>query len=578
MGKDLVSRIREKVKETIRKPLRTFLTAATLSIAPFFIGCGDTYTGPVYDEVADIDVRQIGGGWGWTVPYPDWILSADIGGGVPDDSKVNATGMNVFARFTDSNNAYIDVNDLPVRIKNSHSDSVLGIKYPGEVGWGQHNCTKENSYSGTCYLNTYNQSVTFATNGIGLWPIGGLYSIGDGKRGVMINELGRAFNITNKSGEFTIYCPASSTLVGATATYNFRKYTTDYWFPEWGQLCQQNFEPGSSMSAISMSMDNFEETDSDLAPNLSSLEKARTERGIVNVNPNNSNNLNKNNSDLEALVRSKPVIKKTPQKKEKVAYPDNLRICERTINPEDFKSTNKYIMAAGHVLEEAVEGVMGVLGIESEEPLLAYVTRDANEVWQAGAFYWLDSFNKPAGTEHINFLDEKFSEYGSTLMVRVKDANDTITSHHKVKFFPVHDGGDWIGGYSNDIVASHTPGSEGFYPPTDPNTPLYSARTVIPVKKGDRISSLMFIPGEAEFTMYDLREFCGSYLNNVDTCDYWDAWHDPDFDGNVTLRDFSIKARNWKKADYDWLTSETRADSKVPAEARKQIAASIALK
>ena len=41
MGKDLVSRIREKVKETIRKPLRTFLTAVTLAVSPFLIGCGE---------------------------------------------------------------------------------------------------------------------------------------------------------------------------------------------------------------------------------------------------------------------------------------------------------------------------------------------------------------------------------------------------------------------------------------------------------------------------------------------------------------------------------------------------------
>jgi hypothetical protein len=512
---------------SIKNPLKVGLTAATLTFAPLINGCGDGSTGPVID-INRLEVLQVGGGWGWEAPNPDWIYCKNAGNQIPDDSKVNSAGFNVIVKFVDPNNRFIKINDVPIKLTNdSGGESILGSWHPGEVGWNPEieNCINDDSYKGTGFKDNYGQSVALVTNGVcSSWPIGGLFHMGTGSPGIVIGELGSTFAVVNESGEFKIICPSSSKLVGAKATYNFRKTTSDYWFwSDWGPDCKQNFQQAAAATGLDMSMSNFRQINQNTSANLESLASARSETGIIKINEKLTS---KKDSELVKLVRSKQVMKKSPGNDKK-----------RTINQSDYEP-----IGALDYIAEALN-----LNSENQESLLAEHTRDVNEVWEAGAFYWTFSMYKPPELQGVNLTQDKFAKYGQTCFVKLIGSSDEIKSIHKVKFFPVEegvdDGREWFYGWSNDIVPSWTGGAGGFYLP-DSNTPFYYARTVIPVQAGDRISNL-YIAQDIPFTREDLSYMSKNWLKDINTAEYWDGYNDFSKDGVVNLKDFSARASYW---------------------------------
>jgi len=105
------------------------------------------------------------------------------------------------------------------------------------------------------------------------------------------------------------------------------------------------------------------------------------------------------------------------------------------------------------------------------------------------------------------------------------------------------------------------------------------------------------IDPNAPFTIDDLRGMNERWLDTIDNCQYWDIYHDKNFDGDINLIDFAIGAGNWAPTieksnqvispaqkskelkydpgDYEWLASRKAS---VPGSIKQAVSAYLAQK
>lgn len=453
----------------------------------------------------------------------DWVLCRVNSQGTSDYVNINSTGFNVAVWPLDIGDEYFVSDTVPIKVKTTLNDSVVDtlvgiadLTDPNFLGWFSGYCASANKYLGYTHTQIYDGTKRkqrgLVTTGIAQFPLGNDFTIPSG------GYLPTYFDFSGET--FEVIFPTSSILLILQAEYNIRKDLEDYHYFNWGPRCELNFPEESETTG----MFDIKKVNGDIRANVKSLNSVKIDSEIRLPKDREKMGL------LEKLIKS-------------LSYGDLIR--SGPVKVECYSGYTPKGMRDG----EVDVNNFNVSGVENT-PFKIWHTRDIDEIWEAGSWRYAYSFYLPEEINDVNCLAEKYSEFGSTMMIQVEDANRTPTSFHEIRTFPVCQetdaNGSWVGWYTNKITATHTQEAEGFYLPQDPNDCLMNSKSLFNVRTDGWLSYLSPIPDGAEFTPTRFARFVVCYLSSPDNDIPYDVdvdrWPAGNPDQNIDMRDFAALA------------------------------------